>query len=134
MYNLEDLEKETVLYDSSNDDELMFHKVEGIWVDRKGERVSRITVLNRWNGIEGSIQEIDPKTEMVDHPSHYGGADNVYEVIKIIEHFGLDFHIGNLVKYVLRAGKKDAELQELKKARWYLDRKIQNLENNNKNA
>ena len=72
--------------------------------------------------------------KFVDHPSHYGGADNVYEVIKIIEHFGLCFHLGNLLKCVLRCGKKDDELQELKKARWYLDRKIQNLENNNKST
>lgn len=69
--------------------------------------------------------------EMVNNPSHYGGKDNVYEVIKIIEHYNLDFHIGNLVKYVIRAGKKDPakELEDLKKARFYLDRKIQNLEN-----
>lgn len=69
--------------------------------------------------------------EMINNPSHYGGKDNVYEVIKIIEHYNLDFHIGNLVKYVIRAGKKDPakELEDLKKARFYLDRKIQNLEN-----
>jgi len=79
-------------------------------------------------------EKLDQLKEMVDHPSHYGGADNVYEVIKIIEQFGLCFHLGNLLKYVLRCGKKDDELQELKKARWYLDRKIQNLENNNKST
>lgn len=72
--------------------------------------------------------------EMVDHPNHYGGKDNPYEAIKVIEAWELDFHLGNVVKYISRAGKKDDELQELKKARWYLDRKIQNLENNNQNA
>jgi hypothetical protein len=132
-YSLEDLEKVETLY-STTTDELLYQKINGVWVDNKGKKVDKKTVLNHWNGIEGAITEINLITEMVYHPSHYGGADNVYEVIKIIEHFGLDFHIGNLVKYVLRAGKKDAELQDLKKARWYLDRKIQNLENYNKNA
>jgi hypothetical protein len=70
--------------------------------------------------------------EMVNHPSHYGGESNPYEVIKVIEAWNLDFHLGNAVKYISRAGKKgtDKELQDLKKALWYLERKIQNLEKN----
>jgi hypothetical protein len=70
--------------------------------------------------------------EMVNHPSHYGGESNPYEVIKVIEVWNLDFHLGNTVKYISRAGKKgtDKELQDLKKALWYLERKIQNLEKN----
>ena len=69
--------------------------------------------------------------EMVNHPSHYGGAENVYEAIKVIEAWDLDFHLGNTVKYISRAGKKDTdkELQDLKKAMFYLERKIKNLEN-----
>jgi len=68
--------------------------------------------------------------EMVNHPNHYGGADNPYEVIKIIEALNMDFHLGNTFKYIARAGKKDSdkELQDLKKAKFYLDRKISNLE------
>ena len=68
---------------------------------------------------------------MVNHPSHYGGKDNPYEVIKVIENWNLDFHLGNTVKYISRAGKKDTdkELQDLKKAMFYLERKIKNLEN-----
>lgn len=66
-------------------------------------------------------------TEQVNHPAHYGG-DNPYEVIKVIEAWGLDFHLGNTVKYIGRAGKKDDLLQDLKKAKWYLDRKIIQLE------
>ena len=68
--------------------------------------------------------------EAIDHPDHYGGADNPYEVIKIIEHYKLGFCLGNLLKYVLRAKVKDPakELEDLKKARWYLDREITNLE------
>ena len=47
------------------------------------------------------------KKEMVNHPSHYQfGDDKTYEVIKIIEVYGFDFHLGNCFKYISRAGKK----------------------------
>jgi hypothetical protein len=72
--------------------------------------------------------------EMVKNPNHYGGAENIYEAIKVIENWKLDFHLGNTVKYISRAGKKDPtkEIEDLKKAMFYLDRKIKNLENGNK--
>jgi hypothetical protein len=67
--------------------------------------------------------------DQVNHPQHYGG-DVPYEPIKVIEAWDLGFHIGNAVKYLSRAGKKDPtkELEDLKKARWYLDRQIERLE------
>jgi hypothetical protein len=71
---------------------------------------------------------------MVNHPSHYGGVDNQYEVIKVCEAWDLhaDAYLFNVVKYVARAGKKDPakELEDLKKAAFYLDRRIKLLENN----
>lgn len=66
--------------------------------------------------------------DAVNHPDHYGGADDPYEAIKVVEAWGLCFHLGNVVKYVSRAGKKGDELEDLKKARWYLDRKISMME------
>ena len=61
--------------------------------------------------------------EKVDHPDHYGGENNPYEGIKIIEAWGLDFHLGNVVKYISRAGKKSENvLEDMQKAKWYLDR------------
>lgn len=65
-----------------------------------------------------------PKKEEVDHPDHYGGADNPYETIKVIEAWDLGFHLGNAVKYISRAGKKKDALVDLKKAAWYLEREI----------
>lgn len=64
--------------------------------------------------------------EAVNHPAHYGGADNPYEVIKVIEAWDLNFNTGNAAKYMARAGKKDPakKLEDLEKARWYLDREI----------
>ena len=69
--------------------------------------------------------------EAVNHPAHYGGADNPYEAIKVIEAWGLGFCLGNTVKYISRAGKKGDVLEDLKKARWYLDREIQRREKAN---
>lgn len=68
--------------------------------------------------------------EAVNHPTHYGGADNLYEAIKVIEAWGLGFCLGNTIKYIARAGKKPetSELVDLRKARWYLDREIARLE------
>lgn len=67
-------------------------------------------------------------TEAVNHPSHYGGADNPYEAIKVIEAWRLGFHLGNTIKYISREGLKGAGLEDLKKAQWYLDREIKNRE------
>ena len=67
--------------------------------------------------------------EAVDHPSHYGGKDNVYEAIKVVEAWELGFCLGNVIKYISRAGKKDStkELEDLKKALWYLNRRIEQI-------
>ena len=66
--------------------------------------------------------------ETVNHPSHYGG-DTVYETIKVIEAWGLGFHLGNAVKYISRADKKGANIEDIKKAVWYLNREIERREN-----
>lgn len=63
-------------------------------------------------------------SDSVNHPSHYGGEDNPYEAIKVIEAWNLGFCLGNTIKYISRAGKKGSKLEDLKKARWYLDREI----------
>jgi Protein of unknwon function (DUF3310) len=67
-------------------------------------------------------------SESINHPAHYGGEDNPYEAIKVVEAWSLGFCLGNVVKYVSRAGKKGDPLEDLKKARWYLNREIENLE------
>lgn len=68
-------------------------------------------------------------TDNVNHPAHYGGEDNPYEAIKVIEEWGLGFCLGNAVKYISRAGKKDPnkEIEDLQKAAWYLQREIEKL-------
>ena len=70
------------------------------------------------------------ENEAVKHPAHYGGADDPYEAIKVIEAWDLNFNLGSVLKYVRRAGKKDAskELEDLRKARFYIDHEISRVE------
>ena len=85
------------------------------------------------DGIYGVAYVVDGPKENVDHPNHYGGKDNPYEAIKVIEAWELGFNLGNTVKYISRAGKKDPNkhLEDLEKARFYLEREIYNLRNKN---
>ena len=73
--------------------------------------------------------QIIRETSNIEHPEYYGG-DTVYEAIKVIEAWQLNFNLGNAVKYISRAGKKDKskEIQDLQKAVWYIERQIENLE------
>lgn len=72
---------------------------------------------------------MDTNTDKVNHPAYYGGKDNPYEAIKVIDAWHLDFCLGNAVKYISRAGKKDpqTEIQDLEKAMWYLQHRIDQL-------
>jgi len=71
------------------------------------------------------------KSNLVDHPEHYGGEENTYEVVKVAEAWGLDkdAYLFNVLKYIGRNGKKNNNppTQDLEKALWYLKRKIKNL-------
>jgi hypothetical protein len=62
----------------------------------------------------------------VNHPKHY--TFGTIEVIDVIEDWKLEYHLGNVIKYIARAKYKENELEDLKKARWYLDRKIKQLQ------
>lgn len=68
--------------------------------------------------------------DAVNHPRHYGGADNPYETIKVIRAWELGFTLGNTVKYISRAGRKGSGkmIEDLKKAAWYLAEEIAFLE------
>jgi hypothetical protein len=65
-------------------------------------------------------------SEAVNHPAHYNAGK--IEVIDAIEDWGLDFSLGNAVKYIARAAHKGKPLEDLKKARWYINHAIQRLE------
>lgn len=65
-------------------------------------------------------------SDLVNHPAHYTGHPSGVECIEVTEHMG--FCLGNVIKYVWRTREKGAVLEDLKKARWYLDREISKLE------
>ena len=78
----------------------------------------------------GTITDKEKKEmvkDNVDHPSHY--TDGKIEVIDFIEDKKLNYHRGNAIKYISRAGKKDKkkEIEDLQKAIWYLNREINRL-------
>lgn len=79
--------------------------------------------------LEDDSIKIIENSDSVSHPLHYAsGWSNGAEVIDLTEH--LSFCAGNVVKYVCRAGRKDPDkhVEDLKKARWYLDREIERIE------
>ena len=62
----------------------------------------------------------------IDHPAHYGGEDDPFEAIKVIDAWGLGFCLGNALKYIRRAGLKNGESRrkDLEKALWYIRHEI----------
>jgi len=60
----------------------------------------------------------------VDHPDHYRAATG-HEAIAVIEAWRLNFNLGNVVKYISRAGHKVDRLEDLQKALWYLSREVE---------
>jgi Protein of unknwon function (DUF3310) len=71
------------------------------------------------------VKKVKPVVDNVNHPSHYksGGI----ETIDFIEAKKLDYHLGNVVKYITRSDLKGNKLEDLQKAQWYLNRAISNL-------
>jgi hypothetical protein len=74
------------------------------------------------------MPEIDENgTDVVNHPPHYRSHPSGVECITIVEHMG--FCLGNAIKYIWRAGlKSPSAIEDLRKARWYIDREIARLE------
>ena len=90
------------------------------------ESVQDLYTCTNADDVKGSCVVADKKSNpisnVIDHPSHYNKGK--IEVIDFIEDQGLSFHLGNVIKYIARAGSKGDKLEDLKKARWYLDRYI----------
>lgn len=69
--------------------------------------------------------------DTVDHPAYYGGADAPIECIDVVEN--MNFCRGNAIKYLWRAGDKESEIDDLYKAKWYVEREIARLERRARN-
>ena len=84
-----------------------------------------VELVRMW--LEGKCKD-NPPADNVNHPSHY--TSGKIEVIDFIEDKELGFHLGNAVKYISRAGRKNPDkiVEDLQKAVWYINRQIQRLE------
>lgn len=101
-----------------------------IKIEKKQKRNSKNKKLNidglspkeRMIAVEKWEKEQLKSLEKINHPKHYKGKN--FETIDIIEDFGLGFCLGNAIKYILRAGKKEDFKEDLRKAVWYINREI----------
>lgn len=88
----------------------------------KKKEVVDVTLANRIAKTLGEPEVKVVEEDVINHPSHY--TRGKIEVIDFIEDQQLSYHLGNVIKYIARAGHKGDKLEDLKKARWYLDRYI----------
>ena len=90
-----------------------------------GFDVKETGMNNRGEYVRIPTREQVPKEEPVDHPPHYNKG---IEVIDYIDSWDFNFTVGNIIKYVSRHEHKKEPLEDLKKAKWYLDRLIKKYE------
>jgi hypothetical protein len=95
---------------------------------RKNKLIDLSKAGSPLNTPDPKMPNFTPKHDLVNHPAHY--TDGGIEVIDFIEAKRLGYHLGNVVKYICRAGKKGTNngLEDLRKAQWYLKRAIERNE------
>jgi hypothetical protein len=100
--------------------------VEPKWIDPQEYSKKVLDNMPKWTTINTPTEQ-----PSAIRPEHYGGADSTYEVFKVLEAWGLDkdFYLGNVIKYVARAGKKNSAKykEDLQKALVYLQRRIDQI-------
>lgn len=104
-----------------------YKRIERITGQKILETKRELEDLARWEANEFWTPGNEP--EYVDHPDHYNQGK--FEVIDVIEDWNLGFEAGNAVKYIARYKHKGKAVQDLQKARWYIDRLIQRIEKEN---
>ena len=121
LYRMEKLKKNTLYGSAGRPNNLM--ATDGEFKQWQKDIMERNSIMSK----EEIQTFLKPKNDPVNHPSHY--TDGKIEVIDFIEDKKLGFHLGNAVKYISRAGKKDPnkEIEDLEKAIWYIQRKIDQL-------
>lgn len=121
------------IYNQDGTIKVVVESVEKIW-DEENLTQEEVDALLEPMDVEEDLEKIvihKEDEDSVDHPSHYGGKDNPYEAIKVINAWNLNFELGNVVKYLSRAGRKNPEktVEDLRKALWYLDYEIKKITN-----
>lgn len=101
---------------------------EGVNIDSAHDGTSLIAVMTSDKSVADMTPPAPPAPDVVNHPPHY--KDGGIETIDYIEAKRLGYHLGNVVKYISRAGKKGTAngLEDLRKAQWYLARAIEKNE------
>lgn len=96
-------------------------------IKRKSDPVTRVNTMAQTNGSAAEDVEHGAKhsTDNINHPAHY--TYGTLEVIDAIEGLQLPYHLGNALKYIARAGRKDSAKTEedLRKSVWYIERYIE---------
>lgn len=93
------------------------------WTDSNKQKKKPSKIVKAVEETKAELKALLPKSDPVNHPPHYksGGI----ETIDFIEAKDLNYRLGNVIKYVSRAGRKDSDpVQDLEKAAWYLSREI----------
>ena len=99
------------------------NKTEERHIEDSSKEAVQVPTVEHMDKMYGNIEH-----DAVNHPSHY--TRGKIEVIDFIEDQQLPYHLGNVIKYIARAGYKGDKLEDLKKARWYLDRYINEVMGN----
>lgn len=99
------------------------NKTEERHIEGSSKEAVQVPTAEHMDKMYGNIEQ-----DAVNHPSHY--TRGKIEVIDFIEDQQLPYHLGNVIKYIARAGYKGDKLEDLKKARWYLDRYINEVMGN----
>ena len=95
-------------------------------LEKIADEIREVVIIGSANN-RIAINEDKLSGNRVNHPSQYNKG---IETIDYIESWNMDFNIGNVIKYVTRAGYKDNKLEDLEKAKWYLEREISKAEKN----
>lgn len=122
-----DPRKKKMVVAITSDDVIKESKSYRVLSEDKDNYTISIGPIKSYTCSKGMFKDLDYTFKDAD--SHYKQS---VEPIDLIEAFGLNFNRGNVIKYVARAGRKDDELQDLRKALWYLEREIKNIEDGRK--
>lgn len=94
-----------------------------------GERIKDL--IKPYKAFQGEVAaDIVHDQDAVNHPVHYTSHPSGVEVIQITEH--MNFCLGNAIKYIMRSELKGKQIEDLKKAAWYINREIERIENENR--
>lgn len=119
-----------------NSEDIVDDLGKAIWYLQRahGNECARIAAVPTGKSVTDLSIDGHPASKDKIRPQHYGGDFNPHEPVKVIEYYSLKFHLGNVIKYILRSPFKNAELQDLKKAAWYLNRFISYKESANETS